>query len=365
MDIFRNLRPKEIKGILHSLHFWAIILIFSAIAVIYYLYSYPAIVFTNGFTLWFWYLLTFEIRYHMHGILFIIPMLYATIRFGWYGILITWASCMVVMFPYITNWQYSLITRVINIIYLSVPFLVLGFITLGLKQIEGRRRVLEEREAERQAYMAQIFSAQENERQRIAHELHDDTAQKLLATANRAQSLAIGEYGKIELPVKNHVEWIRDMVLQLSEDIRRISLVLRPSILDNIGFLPALAWLANQLETDDGINTELIVNGVERKLAPGSDMMIFRIVQEALNNIRRHSKATEVRVTLDFTPKTLKLSISDNGKGFKVPVKMGALMVEGKLGLTGMQQRTNFLGGTFNIQSKPSKGTNIFVEIKI
>ncbi len=363
MDIFRSLRSKETKGILYSFHFWAIVLIFSAIAVIYYLYSYPVIVFTNGFSLWFWYLITFEIRYHMHGILFVVPMLYATVRFGWYGILITWASCMVVMFPYITNWQYSPITRVINIIYLSVPFLVLGFITLGLKQIEGRKRVLEEREAERQAYMAQIFSAQEKERQRIAHELHDDTAQKLLATANRAQSLALGEFGKIELPVKNHVEWIRDMVLQLSEDIRRISLVLRPSILD-IGFLPALAWLANKLETDDGINTKLIVNGGERKLAPGTDMMIFRIVQEALNNIRRHSKATEATVTLDFTPKTLKLSISDNGKGFKVPVKMGALTVEGKLGLTGMQQRTNFLGGTFNIQSKPGKGANIFIELK-
>ena len=364
MDIFRSLKSKEIKGILHSPHFWAITLIFAAIATIYYLYSYPAIILTNGFTSRLWQLWVFEFKSNMHGILFIIPMLYAAICFRWYGTLVTWAVCMVLMFPYLMNWNYSWTNRLINITFLSVPFLIFGFITLNLKQIEKVRRIMEERETERQAYMAQIFKAQEDERQRIAYELHDDTAQKLLAIANRAQSLSLDEYGKIIQPAKNQVEWIRDMVLQLSEGIRKISRDLRPSILDNIGLLPALAWLVNQLERDDGINTTLVVNGTERKLSPEADVIIFRIVQEALNNIRRHSKAAETTVTLEFAPKTIKLTVSDNGEGFKVPEKMSNLTVEGKLGLSGMQQRTNFLGGTFDIQSELGKGTTISIELK-
>jgi two-component system, NarL family, sensor histidine kinase DegS len=364
MAIFRSLRAKEIKGILRNYHFWAIALIFSAIAIFYYRYSYPAIIFTNDFTCRLWQLWIFEFKSNMHGILFIIPMLYATICFRWYGILVTWISCMVVVFPYLMNWNQNWINQLINIIFLSVPFLVFGFITLNLKQIERGRRITEEREAERQAYISQVFKAQENERQRIAYELHDDTAQKLLAIANRAQSLLLDEYGKITQPAKNQAEWIRDMVLQLSEDIRKMSRDLRPSILDNIGLLPALAWLVNQLERDDGINTRLVVDGTERKFSPEADVIIFRIVQEALNNIRRHSKATKATVTLEFAPKTIRLTVSDNGKGFKVPEKMVILTVGGKLGLSGMQQRTNFLDGTFDIQSELGKGTTISIELK-
>lgn len=362
--IFRNLRAEEIKGILRNYHFWAIVLIFSAIAIFYYRYSYPEIIFANDFTFRLWHLWIFEFKSNIHGVLFVIPMLYATIYFGWYGILVAWVSCMIVVFPYLLNWNYSWSNQLINIVFLSLPFLVFGFITLSLRQIERVRRMTEEREAERQVYMSQVFKAQENERQRIAYELHDDTAQKLLAIANRAQSLSLDEYGKITQSAKNQVEWIRDIVLQLSEDIRRMSRDLRPSILDNVGLLPALAWLVNQLERDDSISTTLVVNGTDRKLTPEADVMIFRIVQEALNNIRRHSKATEATVALEFTPKTIKLTVSDNGKGFKMPEKMSNLTVEGKLGLSGMQQRTNFLGGTFDIQSKLGKGTTILIELE-
>jgi len=271
---------------------------------------------------------------------------------------------MIVIIPYIMNWNYSWVNQLINIIFLSVPFLVFGFITLELRQLEKDRRILAERETERQSYMSQIFKAQENERQRIAHELHDDTAQKLLATANRAKSLASGEYGKITLIAKNQIEWIRDMVLQLSEDIRKLSRDLRPSILDDIGLLPALAWLVNQLERDDGIKSKLVLNGEERKLSAEADVIIFRIVQEALNNVRRHSKATRATVTMEFAPQAVKLRVRDNGEGFKIPTKMGKLTFEGKLGLVGMQQRANLLGGTFDIQSEPRKGTTVLVELK-
>jgi two-component system sensor histidine kinase DegS len=364
MDIFICPRAEEIKGILRNYHLWTIVIIFSAITTFYYLYSYPGIIFSNDFTYRLWQLWVFELKSNMHGVLLIIPMLYATICFGWYGILIAWVSCMIVAFPYLINWNHSWINLLINIIFLSVPFLIFGFVTLHLRQVERLRRIMEEREAERQAYMSQIFKAQEDERQHIARELHDDTVQKLLAIANRAQSLALAEYGKITESTKNQVEWIRGTVLQLSEDIRKMSRDLRPSILDDIGLLPALAWLVNQMERDDSISAMLVVNGTERKLTPEADVTIFRLVQEALNNIRRHSRATEATVTLEFAPKIIKLAISDNGKGFRIPRKMSNLTTEGKLGLSGMQQRANFFGGTFDIQSKVGKGTTILIELK-
>ena len=173
ITIFRSVRAEEIERILRSYHFWAIALILSAIAVFYYRYSYPAIIFTNDFSSRLWQLWVFEFKSNMHGALFVIPMLYATIKFGWHGTLVAWGSCMIVAFPYLLNWNSGWINRLTNIVFLSVPFLMFGFITLNLRYVQRVKRMTEEREAERRAYMSQVFKAQENERQRIAYELHD------------------------------------------------------------------------------------------------------------------------------------------------------------------------------------------------
>jgi len=96
----------------------------------------------------------------------------------------------------------------------------------------------------------------------------------------------------------------------------------------------------------------------------GAEVTIFRITQEALNNIKRHSRATEAVVNLEFTPESLKISMEDNGQGFRPPKKFDRLASRGKLGLLGMHQRIDFLGRTFKIHSKPGEGTSLLIEAR-
>ncbi|GAI30979.1 unnamed protein product, partial [marine sediment metagenome] len=165
--------------------------------------------------------------------------------------------------------------------------------------------------------------------------------------------------------VRKHAEWIRNTILQVSEDIRRLSRDLRPSLLDNMGLVPALRWLLNRLGQEDGIVTEMAVSGVERKLPSEIEVSIFRIVQEALNNVRRHSKASIAVLTLEFNSKSLKIMVHDNGKGFFLRETVGKLAAEGKLGIIGMQQRAQFLSGTLDIHSEPGKGTTVSIELMV
>ncbi len=131
-----------------------------------------------------------------------------------------------------------------------------------------------------------------------------------------------------------------------------------------MGLVPALGWLVERLNKEDGIDTKILVWGEKRKLKPEADVMIFRIVQEALNNVRRHSKASAVRVAVEFAQESLRIAVHDNGRGFSLPKTMRDFTARGKLGLIGMQQRAEFLDGLFQIRSNPSKGTSVTIEIK-
>ena len=110
------------------------------------------------------------------------------------------------------------------------------------------------------------------------------------------------------------------------------------------------------------INTK-VVDGVERKLSSETEVTVFRIVQEALSNVRHHSGATEAVVMLKFAPESLKMTIQDNGKGFLFSKMNGNLIAQGRLGIIGMQERTRFLNGTFNVSSQPGQGTLVSVDI--
>jgi signal transduction histidine kinase len=155
------------------------------------------------------------------------------------------------------------------------------------------------------------------------------------------------------------------MVLQVSQKVRRLSRDLRPSLLDHGGLLPSLSWLVNQLLKSESFNSSLEVTGGIRKLTPDVDVIIFRIVQEALNNIKRHARATEANVTINFEHQTIRLRISDNGLGFQIPPKLDDFTDSCKLGVISMRQRANFLNGSFNIDSELGKGTTISVKLVV
>jgi two-component system sensor histidine kinase DegS len=140
---------------------------------------------------------------------------------------------------------------------------------------------------------------------------------------------------------------------------------LRPSTLDRLGLLPGLEWLANDMSRYSGIVTKVNVTGQGRRLPPDVELMLFRIAQEALRNVWRHSQATEAAVTAEFYDKRVVVTIKDNGKGFRVPGTVGDLARDGKLGLTGMHERARLVGGSVTLHSEPGKGTTIVMEVPV
>jgi two-component system sensor histidine kinase DegS len=301
-----------------------------------------------------------ELMSRIIGILFLIPIIYAAVFFSWQGALGAYLLALVGALPIIIVFR-SMSSLITNLVLLLLPVLIISIVVYEMTWRRKERENFAEREAERRVYISKILESQENERLRLAHELHDDTIQTLLVIANRAQNLIPAGDGNIS-EVKRNAEWIRDATLQAVEEVRRASLDLRPSILDNLGLIPALRWLVDRMSQESGINTRILVNGNKRKLSPQAEVTIFRVMQEALNNIKRHSKATEAVVTLKFAPEYLKIAIEDNGQGFCPPKKFARLAAKGKLGLIGMQQRIDFLGGTFKVRSRLGKGTSLLID---
>jgi PAS domain S-box-containing protein len=213
-------------------------------------------------------------------------------------------------------------------------------------------------------YLQEITRAQEEERQRIARELHDSTVQTLIALLHQLENLLDD---KAALPVREakalwgFYEAIRDVV----REVRRFSRDLRPSILDDLGLLPALEWLTGELTKEYGVKTSLKVTGSERRFSPEAELILFRIVQEALRNIAKHSQATKAEVKVEFDKHRVQATINDNGVGFELPQNLGDLVKTGKLGLAGMQERVQLLGGSLKLKSGVGEGTTIVAKVPI
>lgn len=238
MKLLAKLRSKEKEVIISNPHFWSICFIVCALASLYYAFQYNRPFFNEWFP-WFWHVVVFEFSHNMNGILFYIPFLYATLIFFWSGTLIVWLVSVLMMLPYIMFYFTDSISLISNIFYLFLPLMIVLFIALDLGWRGRERKAMAERESERRSYMSQIFKIQEDERQRIARELHDGAIQTLLVIANRAQSLSNDLGSKVSPVIKGQTELIKSEILNLKEDMRRLSLDLRPVILDNLGLLPA------------------------------------------------------------------------------------------------------------------------------
>ena len=343
-------------------HFWVVCFLFIAIASLYYGYEYSRYAILDWLP-WFWQVIVFEFRYGINGILFYIPFLYAVFSFSWRGGMIVWLFSMMAICPHVVSFSYSTTSLISNLIYLSIPLIVAILVTVESRWRERLKTRMIERESEHQIYMSHVLRAQEYERQRLARELHDDTIQTLLVIANRVQSLSDSSHGNMWPEMKEQVESINSSILSLIEDIRRISIDLRPNILDNLGLLPALRWLAERANLDSTVNTRVDIGDDHRRLNPEAEVVIFRFVQEALNNIKKHSRASEAVISLEYEPGTIVITVRDNGEGFTLPKKLENLANKGKLGIIGMKERTGLLGGTFNIESEPGKGTVVSMKL--
>ncbi|MBA7626495.1 hypothetical protein ES703_33946 [subsurface metagenome] len=211
-------------------------------------------------------------------------------------------------------------------------------------------------------HLQEITRAQEEERKRIARELHDDTAQVLGSLSRQLDNFVRKKHSL----APNEVLFLKDLQAQLNrgmQSVHRFVQDLRPSLLDDLGLIPALRSLMKDLQEYDGIGASLKVIGGEGRFLPEFESLLFRIVQEALNNIRRHAQASEAKVVIDFAGDKVKVTISDNGQGFELGGGVDNLPRSGKLGLAGMRERARLLGGTLEVKSTPGKGTTLIVEV--
>jgi len=277
-----------------------------------------------------------------------------------------WGVSILVLLPVLV--YYHPVTRtpiLLNVLMLATPIAIVVAVGTELESRAKQKRIAVEREQQRQTYMTQIFRAQEDERSRIAQELHDDAIQTLMVIASNVRSLLSIKELKTMPVVKENLEWIKDTALRLGEDMRRLTLDLRPSILDTMGLLPALNWLVGRFDSNHQIDGRLEVSGNIRVLKPEVDVAIFRIIQEALNNVDRHSGASTACVRIEYLPELLKLSIQDDGIGFTLPKSVASYSREGKIGLLGMHQRARSLSSTLEVDTEIGKGTLILADIPI
>ncbi len=207
-------------------------------------------------------------------------------------------------------------------------------------------------------YLGEVTKAQEDERKRIARELHDDTIQDLVVLAREIDEITDVKH-KLTDEDKVRLEELRQQVNTIISNIRSMSQDLRPPTLDRLGLIPALEWLGSNIKTRSGINVGVRVFGEERKLSNDVELLLFRIVQEALSNVWRHSRATDAQVVVEFTRRRIQITIIDNGRGFEPPEITDDLVKSGRLGLAGMDERIKLLGGAIKIESKPGKGTTV------
>ncbi len=211
-------------------------------------------------------------------------------------------------------------------------------------------------------YVNEVTRAQEGERLRLSREMHDGVLQNLLALGLELEK-AIRAERREGRGQTGQLQTIRDEVQRLAREMRAMSHALRPSVLDELGLVPAVQTLLRGMEETRGIKTEMQVIGAESRLGAEMELALFRIVQEALSNVKRHSEASSVHVRIEFGARSLKAVVSDDGKGFQAPKRLSDLASERRLGLTGMEERAKMLGGQVSVESGPGTGTRVTVEI--
>ena len=208
-----------------------------------------------------------------------------------------------------------------------------------------------------QSYAADVLRGQEDERARLAHELHDETVQALIALDQQLQLIERTARRDPQTALIKLTE-LRELTATTIADVRRVIRDLRPIYLEDLGLAPALEMLVQPCHQPDRLIAAFTVAGEPRRLAPEGELAVYRIVQEALNNVVKHAQATHVDVQLHFDA-ALSATIRDDGAGFALPDRLDALTDRGHFGLIGMRERAELIGARLIIHSSPGKGTTV------
>lgn len=241
-----------------------------------------------------------------------------------------------------------------------------------VEQMEQERSVSELLEAEvqeksltlddmcriRERHLTQLISSQEEERRRVSRELHDETSQELANIIVRLGTLAriVDDEGTLE-----QIQQLRSEAAKALEGVNRIVMDLRPGLLDEYGLVPAVQWYANARLEAQGIRVKMKVRETPREFSPHAQASIYRMVQEAINNITQHAQASEVLIRFDWLDEQLRIEIQDDGRGFEA--QNAGTDISGHYGLLGIRERASLLNGSLEIHSSPGNGAHLIIQI--
>ncbi|MBK7895220.1 MAG: histidine kinase [Candidatus Promineifilaceae bacterium] len=221
------------------------------------------------------------------------------------------------------------------------------------------------RETLRGELLHQVVSAQERERQRIARELHDGTGQTLTALGLGFAAASENVQHNPTLASSQLTE-LKSMSTQALQELRDMIQDLRPSLLDDMGLVPALQSQVQLFSERTGVKAEFVLNGRRQRVQPEIETIVFRIAQEAMNNVAKHARANQVTVTIGFVDNLLNLEVRDDGRGFDARRVFEAADGHRQVwGLLGMQERVALVGGSCLVHSQPGQGTAVHVSIPI
>ncbi|MCB0012807.1 MAG: sensor histidine kinase, partial [Anaerolineales bacterium] len=225
------------------------------------------------------------------------------------------------------------------------------------QQLQKAKEALADKAALLQRLLNETVDVQERERQRIAQDMHDSTSQLLVGAMLELKS-AQERLGNGSLPqAETSLQSVREILHRVDAEIKRAIHDLRPPSLDELGLGPALRQYAVRFEQYSGLDCDVEILGTPRRLPPKSEISIYRLVQEALQNVSAHAETDSARVILAFAPQMLKVTVLDEGCGFDMAAE--SRPGQESLGLLGMRERAESMGGQLTIHSRLGQGTRV------
>ncbi|MEO8376249.1 MAG: sensor histidine kinase, partial [Candidatus Sumerlaeota bacterium] len=209
----------------------------------------------------------------------------------------------------------------------------------------------------------QLLTAQESERARISRELHDGVGQQLTAMKYILGTISNAAKNSEQDKLNTSIGEARELAMQIIEDLRAISLDLRPTMLDDLGLQPTLEWLARQHERRYGTTVEIHCDLPAPELPPQIASAAYRIIQEALGNVAKHASAKKVSINVADTGETLRMSVADDGVGFDRSLLSNKQALQGCSGILNMKERSLLLTGEFRVETAVGQGTRLFITI--
>ncbi len=291
-------------------------------------------------------------------VLFALPVVLAAIRFYIKGALITAAIATLAIFPHALNYTTSPDPGFRIASFAAITLLLGGLVGSLLRS----KQLLLGQQDDLERFISRSLQVQESEKQHLARELHDGTAQELIDVLHEIDD--VHDSAQHDTMTGERLDKLRATVEDVLDGTRRFMQGLRPPQLDELGLLPSLRWLCDEIDAEDDLAAvcELDETQPLPELTKDAELAVFRIVQEALTNVRRHSGARQATVSISPTAQGLRVMIADDGQGFDTR-PLGDLASQGKFGLIGLAERARLAGGSARIESTPGHGTRITIAV--